>query len=239
MARKAPHEHVERFRQRRAEQESLDLREALEAWANTAELEERYPSLPDELDDRAADCWEPLFTIAEEAGGDWRERARDAALYLSADRRQADESRGIRLLGDCRRIFSDSGRSRLSTEELLRGLNALEEAPWGDFYGKPLAARRLSTLLKPYGIKSAVIRIGEKTPHGYDEAAFRDAWSRYLPPETQHPQQVPICSENVPAQNATETPNVADGKAPICRDVAYVADKGPQGEDQAGFEVEL
>lgn len=34
------------------------------------------PHLPDELDDRAQDCWEPLLAIADLAGGGWPVRAR-------------------------------------------------------------------------------------------------------------------------------------------------------------------
>jgi Protein of unknown function (DUF3631) len=37
------------------------------------------------LNDRAEDCWSPLFAIADIAGGNWPDLARKAALALSAD----------------------------------------------------------------------------------------------------------------------------------------------------------
>lgn len=44
------------------------------------------PELPDELDDRAQGIWEVLLAIADVAGEDWPERARQAARALSAAR---------------------------------------------------------------------------------------------------------------------------------------------------------
>ena len=40
------------------------------------------PASPDALNDRQADAWDPLFAIAEVAGGEWPERARAAAKAL-------------------------------------------------------------------------------------------------------------------------------------------------------------
>ncbi len=58
----------------------------------------------------------------------------------------------------------------------------LEEAPWGDLWGKPLDARRLAKMLKPYGIKPKQLRLDpETTMKGYQAADFEDAWNRYLP----------------------------------------------------------
>jgi hypothetical protein len=70
----------------------------------------------------------------------------------------------------------------------------MEEAPWGDLKGKPLDPRRLSNLLKPYGIQSKKVRIGEKTAQGYQRTCFWDAWSRYLPHEDSPIGSSPIAS---------------------------------------------
>jgi putative DNA primase/helicase len=57
-----------------------------------------------QLDDRAQDNWEPLLTVADVAGGDWRVRARDVARLLSAGR---DESGELELLlHDVQAIFA-------------------------------------------------------------------------------------------------------------------------------------
>src|SRR5206468_5707634 len=45
-----------------------------------------------ELNDRAADNWEPLLAIADLAGGDWPARARRAALALSIAPDEDDRS---------------------------------------------------------------------------------------------------------------------------------------------------
>jgi Protein of unknown function (DUF3631) len=39
----------------------------------------------------------------------------------------------------------------------------------------------LAKRVKPYGVKSKVVRIGERTPRGYTAEDFFDAWNRYLP----------------------------------------------------------
>ena len=62
-------------------------------------------SVPDGLNDRAADNWEPLLTIADRAGGEWPERARKAALALSGNGAAEDGSIGVTLLGDIKAIF--------------------------------------------------------------------------------------------------------------------------------------
>ena len=40
------------------------------------------PDMPLGIEDRNADVWEPLLAIAEAAGGDWPQRAREAAIAL-------------------------------------------------------------------------------------------------------------------------------------------------------------
>src|SRR5437660_2603500 len=42
------------------------------------------PEIPENLNDRAADIWEPLFALADIAGGDWPAKARRAAEGLTA-----------------------------------------------------------------------------------------------------------------------------------------------------------
>jgi hypothetical protein len=185
LKRKAPGETVERFRRREVDEAAEPLQRGIEAWAeaNLDALAEARPEIPDVLDDRAADGWEPLLAIADRAGGKWPERARQAALTLSAGADREDDSLGVRLLADCRRVFGE--RDRLATAELLDGLAADDEAPWADWHGRGrITARGLARLLKPYGISSRTIRLDAgETPKGYLREQFEDAWSRYLPSE--------------------------------------------------------
>ena len=182
MQRKKAGERVSRFSWRDVKKEAGRLRLGL-ARARAASLRtltNTRPAIPQELDDRAAEIWEPLLAIAETAGGDWPARARAAALALSAGRAQDDASMGVRLLSDIRTIFADMSADRLATANLVDALNVIEEAPWGDWRGHPLDARGLARLLRRYGVKPKMLRLGAQTLRGYEAADFADAWSRYL-----------------------------------------------------------
>lgn len=198
LERKKRSEGVERFHIRDTEDELEPLREKVKIWASGLDLSTARPNLPDQLDDRAQDCWEPLLAIADDAGGDWPERARFAALVLSGGRNDVDDSQGVRLLEDIRCAFAD--KEKVSTKDLVDTLNKVEEAPWSSWNGGlGISPRDLARQLKPFHIKSETVRIGERTPKGYHRASFQDAWERYLPPEAQQAQQPSICRENVAA----------------------------------------
>ena len=191
LKRRAPGEYVERFRRRRAEAQGAEIANALHQLRETdgfATLDGAEPELPDELGDRAQDVWEPLFAIADLAGGFWATQARAAAIRLSAEADPEDESFGVRLLADCRLAFGDEAE-QIPTNDLVAYLNALEEAPWqgwGKKRSEPgLTARDLASLLRPYKVRSTDIHVGEgadrRTLRGYRRDDFKDAWNRYLP----------------------------------------------------------
>lgn len=238
LKRRAPGEHVERFRERDARAEAEPIRGRAEAWAEAhlEELREARPTVPDFLSDRAADCCEPLIAIADLAGGPWQSLLLASLKELYGTRDAAEDTVGIRLLADARDVLGD--QDRIPTSDLLAGLHTIEEAPWGDWYGKPLAPRTLAKLLRPYGIKPDSIRTSDGTPKGYMRAHFEDAWTRYLP----HP---PVLSataqhslsdaENGGFQSATAHRALRheNGRNPAWEaDVAGVADKSAQ--KQAG-----
>jgi hypothetical protein len=182
MQRRAKSEIVEQYRQRLNAVQGYELRDRLAAWVTTNLVSGVYPELPAGVEDRAADVWEPLLTVADVAGGKWPNRARVAAVALVAQGRDESVSFGITLLSDVRSCFGDA--SVMSTEMLLSKLNALEEAPWAGLKGGPLDARRLARFLKPYGVSSRSVRIGTTTPKGYTRADLEDPWSRYLRKES-------------------------------------------------------
>jgi len=185
LKRKAAGEGVERFRLREAAALAAPLRAELEAWSleEADTLAELRPELPVELDDRAQDAAEPLLAIAEVAGGEWPNRARRALVALRAEQAGADDDTiGVRLLVDLAAAFDRTGSDRLSTERLLELLAEDEEAPWNEWHGRPLTARGLARLLRPFGIRSGTVRLADgATPKGYKREAFEDAWTRYLP----------------------------------------------------------
>jgi Protein of unknown function (DUF3631) len=182
MRRRAPDEKVEEYRERTTRPEGEGLRVLLADWcASVAEkIGDQWPDMPAGVHDRPADVWEPLLVVADLAGGRWPELARAACVAFVDGSREDVASLGVRLLGDLRDIFGE--HEVVSTETILGKLHALEEAPWGDWYGKPLDSRGLAKLLKPYGICSTKVRIGEASVRGYRRDDLWDAWSRYLAP---------------------------------------------------------
>jgi uncharacterized protein DUF3631 len=107
-------------------------------------LSSAEPGMPAGLNDRAEDVWESLIAVADAAGGDWPARARAAAVKLSGEAEDnAAESVLVRLLSDMREVFGES--DSLWTRTILGRLHDIPEAPWGDWYGKPLNDRGLRT----------------------------------------------------------------------------------------------
>jgi hypothetical protein len=186
MRRRAPNEQVTPFRRRVNEVEGHAIRDKLAGWATSAtaaRMGDRWPEMPPGIADRAADVWECLFIVADEAGGDWPIRARVAAVALVADSREGKAvSLGIRLLADIRRVWD--GSDGMHTDVLLVALNCLDDAPWGDLKGKPLDPRGLSRFLREYQIKPNDIRKGADVHKGYKRSDLYDAWLRYLPAES-------------------------------------------------------
>ncbi len=190
MKRRAPGEYVEPYRVRDHSPEGEALRERLAQWvaSQLSALRDARPVMPEGIEDRDADVWEPLLAIADAAGGDWPGRARVAAVALVADSKRDTPSLGVRLLKDIRAVFGDSTES-ISTSELIEGLVAIDEAPWRDLRGGPLNARGLSQRLSQYQIASRNIRNDGTVLKGYRREDFYDAWARYLscdPPKSEN-----------------------------------------------------
>jgi hypothetical protein len=180
MRRRGPSEVVEPYRHRVHAPEGHQLRNRLTAWATQIRPTlDTYPPMPDGITDRNADVWESLLSVADAAGGTWPNRARVSAVSLVSDALGGPPSLGLRLLGDLRTVFGD--RDAMWTVEILVALVDLEESPWGDLKGKPLDARRLAHLLRPYEVLSKQVRLGEKSQKGYTKESLWDVWSRYLP----------------------------------------------------------
>lgn len=180
MRRRAPNETVEPYRRRIHAKEGNRLRDLLANWMSQLSQIDAWPTMPDGIEDRNADVWEALLVVADTAGGHWPESARVAAVALVADAKAGTPSLGIRLLADLRKIFGS--KDCLSTESILDSLHKLDESPWGDLRGKPMDSRHLAKYLKPYGVSSKNIRIGNSTPKGYAKEDLHDPFVRYLSP---------------------------------------------------------
>jgi putative DNA primase/helicase len=183
---------------------------------NEQALRHGEPRVPDALNDRQADAWDPLFAIADVAGGDWPERAARTALALCrvAEAEAAERDVNHMLLFDVRdifaRLFPEDGPAhkaerigrpddgpRLLTKRLLDELHRLEERPWNAWgkLKKPMTDTDLASLLRPYRIRSDTVRSEDAMGNhergkGYYLQSFKDAFSRYLLSE-------PSCRDSV------------------------------------------
>jgi hypothetical protein len=177
MRRRHAGESVEPYRRRVHAASGYAIRDKLASWARSATVE--WPTLPDEIQDRDADVWEPLIAIADAVGGQWPSKARVAAVALVSESREAEASLGVRLLADLQAIFQ--GQQEMPSKTILGRLLELPESPWGDLHGKPLDERGLARRLRAYGVKPKTIRTNSGTPRGYSRADLEDQWLRYLP----------------------------------------------------------
>jgi putative DNA primase/helicase len=180
---------------------------------NEHRLRRSEPASLATLNDRAADAWEPLFAIADAAGGGWPARARAAAKMLTGaqEAAAAETDNNLTLLSDIRDIFADEFPPdhkmhkqrmedaehdglygpRLPTVDLLIRLHGLEERPWSSWgtAKQSMTGKALGDLLRPYGVRSRTIRVGSSTSKGYYLRSFEDAFVRYLtlaPPSKRH-----------------------------------------------------
>jgi hypothetical protein len=241
LKRRTRSEPVERFRRREVEPQGHELRDRLADWLEPQRdhLAASRPELPDELDDRAQDVWEPLLAIADltrEQAMPWSERARQAARALSTGEEREDDSLTVQLLHDIHAVFN--GTPRLKTADLLAGLYEIEESPWGDWYGKPLSAHGLSRLLKPYRIKTMPVWVDGQTERGYKVEQFADSFARVVSVRgvrSDRSQATSQAAPNVPnAPNAYPSGARADEALPETSDPA----QGGLTEEQKAFALE-
>jgi Protein of unknown function (DUF3631) len=141
------------------------------------------PQMPAGLFNRDADNWRPLLAIAEAAGGEWPERAREVAALCCAAAGGDDAAQIELLLGDMRDAFGQ--KTEMPSADLIKALVALEGRPWAELgkNRKPVTQNRLARMLKPLGIAPQQIGPKEDRMRGYVFDHFLDAFARYLDPE--------------------------------------------------------
>jgi hypothetical protein len=184
MKRRAPTEPVEPWRPRINSPEAHALAARLAQWAASVKeaATDLWPQMPEGVEDRHADRWEALLSVADLAGGHWPETGRVAAVTDVTDSKAATPSVGVLLLRDIKTVFDKHGAARVSTESLLTDLKEIEESPWAVIRrGEPLDSRGLAQRLRKYDIKPDLQRTDDQVSRGYTRAQFTDAWTRYLP----------------------------------------------------------
>lgn len=172
--RRRSDEPLSRFRRRDVQVEAQELAAGLADWAGRVADNMKVPTLPPKLRDRAAEIWEPLIAVADQAGERWAASARVAAVAAVAGSPQADHRDTI-LLAAIKTVFDDSGESKIYTSDLLRKLKEQDTLSLPS-----LKANKLESILSRYGIRPSPFRQGERTGRGYQRSDFEDAWARYL-----------------------------------------------------------
>ena len=123
-----------------------------------------------------------MVAIADLAGGKWPSIARTSLTSLCIEAQHSDDSIGVRLLADIRKVFGTTG-DRIPSVDLIEELVKLEDAPWAEHIKgeKPITPVKLAGILKRYEIGPHTVRDGDKRFKGYERSDFTDTWTRYLP----------------------------------------------------------
>ena len=206
LRRKKPDEKMERIRKTPdALFDELCRKQASFSADHSKTIADANPTIPENLNDREQDNWEPLLAIADAVGGHWPETARRAAVELSQT--EDDQSSiAIQLLSDIRQIFSDKDIERISSVDLIEALCADEERPWSTFkQGAKITARQVAYKLRSFDIKSKSLRINGRVMKGYELQDFEDSFQRYLVPD--------------PGKEGLQVTNLSEGMetvAPAC-----------------------
>lgn len=229
MRRRKRTETCERFSAIDPHPELEALGQKIARWVqdNSDHLRQAKPDA-DGIDLRLYDNWLPLLSAADVAGGEWPRWARIAASQFVA---KATDSTSIKveLLMDAVQVISDD--DRISSEDLIVGLNAMADRPWPTFYrGKPMTQLQLSRILKAFEIRSSNIRIGDRVVKGYHAAELVAALARYSPTvEPLHPQQKKLASEIQELEAIFVADQPATGKESSSTEPLH-------GEDDNGFD---
>lgn len=172
------------------------LKRQLFRWAldNGERVQSTRPTIPEVLNDRAGDCWYPMFSVADVAGGDWSKRARSASVELSTS--EEDDNFSIALLLGLREIVNKANTNKdgerlpeesltrfFSTAELVSKLNLDKEAPWADWGSgdqKGITAHKMGRELKKYGVRSKQSPEREDRHRGFYLDDLEHVFAQYL-----------------------------------------------------------
>ena len=212
MRRKRREEAIAQFREGQVFAEFEPLRRKLSRWCGDCAdaIRNAETKVPEALDGREADNWAPLIAIADAAGGAWPECARSAAREMSGIVQDDDDAR-VTLLGDLLDLFEGRGE-RVASDDLVAALRAMETRPWPEWRdGKPITARGVAKLLKPFGIEPRDLRLTDgRRLKGYERSWFEDVWPRYLPAHPRLARQAALFANGAGGSDVRRSEAVAD-----------------------------
>ena len=186
-----------------AMEEGVELARRACRWAqdsaDVVAIAARSAPRPDWMDDRACDCWAPLFAVASVAGAEWPERAEESAKALA--RKGHDGDRGEQMIHDLRHVFAERGNPEvISSSQVVEALNGIETSPWGDYrHREGISTHKLAHLMKPFGVKPSKAR-----PKS-DGTSVRGWWLQDLVPLFEG------YSDNTPPSELSQVVQVNDG----------------------------
>lgn len=229
MQKRAPGERLDEFRSRDAESMAAPMRKRLRAWAadHFDALADSRPKIPDGVWDRRAECWEALLAIADAAGRDWPERAREACCHFEYNVDLDDDqlSVGVRLLRDIRQEFGD--RDRMHSADLVGALTSDPASEWAHLSGKTLDQSGLAQELRRYGVETRDVRLNGSVRKGYTIAGatgLGQAWQRWLPaPKVGNKRDI----------GDTADQDVAEGSAQTHQRNGAATDRKPSGQESS------
>jgi hypothetical protein len=155
-------------------------------WRDEVELD-LDPKMPAGHQNRFADNWRVLISIADSNG--WGDKARAAMVTFARQYRDADAK--ILLLTDIHTVFNAKEVDRLSSKELFDALCEIDDSDWKEFRGvrgdqQPhrIKDSEVANMLRDFAIRPNTIWPKRRTPtsrsaKGYRRSQFEAIWRAY------------------------------------------------------------
>jgi hypothetical protein len=178
-----PGESVERFRQRILEGEHKTYRDELGEFCERADckIDIDAVTIPEALNGRDIDNWEPLLAVADVAGEDWPARAQRAAVWFCTEKAITKrDSLALRLLKEVVEFLQEVEKAE--TTQIWHHLYNKSGAPWRDFKFFNESWIRDTLYQFPGAPRQGDVRIGQVRAQGFHIDWFADLIERYISP---------------------------------------------------------
>jgi hypothetical protein len=169
---------LEKWRPDMYGKEAEKVADSLASWVKKRgpELNLR-PKVPEQLgENRASEIWEVLIAIGDLAGPEWGVRAREAALKnalgITSVQKQSPSEEFIEVVA-ANTMPDDFLPSGELIDMLAKVRGTEEKLSWAKWLEDPIvAARQISSLMRPYGIESEQKWLDGENRRGYSMGQF-------------------------------------------------------------------